>query len=182
MGEGFTNFYYHKDNCYLTIKPASIIKCLTLLRDNKETLFTQLVDIVGIDHHKIKEPRFELIYHFLSHAYNKRIFVVIEVEAGQIIQSIVPIFQNANWYEREVWDLFGISFQDHPHLRRILTDYNFEGHPLRKDFPLVGLKEVRYHEDEGKVVEEPISLSQDYRDFDFESPWKGFSPSDLKED
>ena len=149
-----------------------LINTIQFLKSNDECKFRQLIDIVGVDYPG-EDKRFKLIYLFLSHENNIRIKLSINFETAQKIPSITKIFPSANWMEREVFDMYGINFKNHPDLRRILTDYNFKGHPLRKDFPLTGFSEVRYSEKEKKVIYEPVKLEQNYRDFDFESPWEG---------
>ena len=150
----------------------NILEVIQFLKSNDEFKFRQLIDIAGVDYPE-NEKRFELVYLLLSHEFNTRIKISIKFEMKKKIPSIVKIFPSANWMEREVFDMYGIEFENHPDLRRILTDYNFKGHPLRKDFPLTGFKEVRYSEKEKKVIYEPVKLEQNYRDFDFESPWEG---------
>jgi NADH-quinone oxidoreductase subunit C len=145
---------------------------ILLLKSHDKLKFRQLIDIAGVDYPE-EEKRFNLVYLLLSHEKNIRIKVSINFEIGKKIPSITKIYPSANWMEREVFDMYGVEFTDHPDLRRILTDYNFEGHPLRKDFPLTGFNEVRYSEKEKKVIYEPVKLEQNYRDFDFESPWEG---------
>ena len=136
--------------------------------------FKQLIDIAGIDNlNSDEEKRFKIVYLLLSHEANQRIKIAINIDLNEEVQSIVQIFPSANWMEREVFDMYGIKFKNHPDLRRILTDYNFQGYPLRKDFPLTGFKEVRYSEQEKKVIYEDVKLEQNYRDFDFDSPWEG---------
>jgi len=149
-----------------------LINVILFLKSNDKLKFRQLIDIAGVDYPE-EEKRFNLIYLLLSHEKNIRIKVSINFEIGKKIPTITKIYPSANWMEREVFDMYGIEFTDHPDLRRILTDYNFEGYPLRKDFPLTGFKEVRYSEKEKKVIYEPVKLEQNYRDFDFESPWEG---------
>ena len=149
-----------------------LIEIIQFLKSNDSCKFRQLIDIAGVDYPE-DEKRFQLIYLFLSHEKNLRIKLLIRLDIDQVIQSITKIFPSANWMEREVFDMYGIKFKNHPDLRRILTDYNFKGHPLRKDFPLTGFNEVRYSEKEKKVVYEPVKLEQNYRNFDFESPWEG---------
>ena len=146
-----------------------IIKFLKL--DNKFK-FKQLIDIAAIDYPN-EEKRFELVYLLLSVENNMRVKISIKFETNEKVPSIVKIFPSANWMEREIFDMYGIKFINHPDLRRILTDYNFKGHPLRKDFPLTGFNEVRYSEKEKKVIYEPVKLEQNYRNFDFSSPWEG---------
>lgn len=161
----------------LDVYPNSIVRVLTILRDNPVCKFKVLVDICGVDY--LGEiPRFKIVYHLLSLEHNQRIRVKCGVNADTAMSSVTSIFNSANWYEREIWDLFGIPFANHPDLRRIMTDYNFEGHPLRKDFPLTGYIEVRYNEEEKRVAYEPIRLAQDYRSFDFLSPWEGMIPQE----
>ena len=152
------------------IIPSAIVEVITYLRSKKGFSFTTLIDITAIDF-PAKEKRFQLIYHFLSMTENKRCKITMSVSDQEAVNSVTPVFECANWFEREIFDLFGITFSSHPDLRRILTDYGFEGHPLRKDFPTTGFLEVRYDEVEKRVVYEPTSLTQGYRDFDFLSPW-----------
>jgi len=149
-----------------------LINVIIFLKSHDKLKFKQLIDIAGVDYPE-EEKRFSLIYLLLSHEQNIRIKVSINFEIEKKIPSITKIYPSANWMEREVFDMYGIDFTDHPDLRRILTDYNFKGHPLRKDFPLTGFNEVRYSEKEKKVIYEPVKLEQNYRDFDFESPWEG---------
>jgi NADH-quinone oxidoreductase subunit C len=149
-----------------------LIDVVQFLKLNEKCKFRQLIDIAGVDYPE-DEIRFELVYLFLSHEYNTRIKLLIKFQLSQTINSITKIFPSANWMEREVFDMYGIKFKNHPDLRRILTDYGFKGHPLRKDFPLTGFNEVRYSEKEKKVIYEPVKLEQNYRNFDFESPWEG---------
>ena len=151
---------------------TDLIEIIQFLKSNDSCKFRQLIDIAGVDYPE-DEKRFQLIYLFLSHEKNLRIKLLIRLDIDQVIQSITKIFPSANWMEREVFDMYGIKFKNHPDLRRILTDYNFKGHPLRKDFPLTGFNEVRYSEKEKKVIYEPVKLEQNYRNFDFESPWEG---------
>ena len=151
---------------------SDLIEVIQFLKSNDSCKFRQLIDIAGVDYPE-DEKRFQLIYLFLSHELNLRIKLLIRFDINQVIQSITKIFPSANWMEREVFDMYGIKFKNHPDLRRILTDYNFKGHPLRKDFPLTGFNEVRYSEKEKKVIYEPVKLEQNYRNFDFESPWEG---------
>ena len=149
-----------------------LINVITFLKSNSKLKFRQLIDIAGVDY-PTEEKRFNLVYLLLSHEKNIRIKVSINLELGQKASTLTKIYPSANWMEREVFDMYGIEFTDHPDLRRILTDYNFKGHPLRKDFPLTGFNEVRYSEKEKKVIYEPVKLEQNYRDFDFDSPWEG---------
>jgi NADH-quinone oxidoreductase subunit C len=149
-----------------------LINVIIFLKSHDKLKFRQLIDIAGVDYPE-EEKRFSLIYLMLSHEKNIRIKVSINFEIGKKIPTLTKVYPSANWMEREVFDMYGVEFIDHPDLRRILTDYNFEGHPLRKDFPLTGFTEVRYSEKEKKVIYEPVKLEQNYRDFDFESPWEG---------
>ena len=162
------------DNNELMIETEEtyLIECLQFLKSNDTCKFRQLIDIAGVDYPD-NEKRFQLVYLLLSHELNTRIKLKIQFDSNQVIQSITKIFPSANWMEREVFDMYGIKFKNHPDLRRILTDYGFKGHPLRKDFPLTGFNEVRYSEKEKKVIYEPVKLEQNYRNFDFESPWEG---------
>jgi NADH-quinone oxidoreductase subunit C len=152
------------------IQPSAIVDVVIFLKSTKGFSFTTLIDITAIDF-LAKEKRFQLVYHFLSMTENKRCKIVTAVSDQETVNSITSVFECANWFEREIFDLFGIKFSPHPDLRRILTDYGFEGHPLRKDFPTTGFVEVRYDEVEKRVVYQPTSLTQGYRDFDFLSPW-----------
>ncbi len=158
----------------IEINEKDLIEVVQFLKSNDKCKFRQLVDIAGVDYPE-EEKRFLLVYLFLSHENNLRIKLSINFEPNQIINSITKIFPSANWMEREVFDMYGVKFKNHPDLRRILTDYGFKGHPLRKDFPLTGFNEVRYSEKEKKVIYEPVKLEQNYRNFDFESPWEGTS-------
>ncbi len=160
------------DNLILFSSTDNLIYNINILKRDNNFKFRQLIDILGIDYPQ-KEKRFEVVYLFLSHENNFRISLKINIDEHEIVPTLTNIFPSANWQEREVFDMFGIKFADHPDLRRILTDYEFEGYPLRKDFPLTGYKEVRYSAEYQKVIYEPVKLAQDYRDFDFESPWKG---------
>ena len=149
-----------------------LIEVVQFLKSNNNCKFRQLIDIAGVDYPE-KDKRFQLVYLFLSHENNIRVKILIKFQPNESINSLTKIFPSANWMEREVFDMYGIKFKNHPDLRRILTDYGFKGHPLRKDFPLTGFNEVRYSEKEKKVVYEPVKLEQNYRNFDFESPWEG---------
>ncbi len=157
---------------YLETDKEDLIDICLFLKTNNDTKFRQLIDITVVDYPE-KNKRFEIVYLFLSHEYNQRIVLKYPVSENEVIPSLTNIFPSANWMEREVFDMYGVSFKDHPDLRRILTDYGFEGHPLRKDFPLTGHTEVRYSEDEKKVISEPVKLEQNFRNFDYESPWEG---------
>jgi len=156
----------------IEIGESDLLDVVQFLKLNEKCKFKQLIDIAGVDYPE-NDKRFELIYLFLSHENNTRIKLLIRFELNQNINSITKIFPSANWMEREVFDMYGVKFKNHPDLRRILTDYGFKGHPLRKDFPLTGFNEVRYSEKDKKVIYEPVKLEQNYRNFDFESPWEG---------
>ena len=160
------------DQLYLNIDCDDLIEVLVFLKNNTSTKFRQLVDITAVDYPEENE-RFKVVYLLLSHEFNNRIVLTYSINENEVIPSITEIFPSGNWMEREVFDMYGIKFKDHPDLRRILTDYNFDGFPLRKDFPLTGHNEVRYNEDEKKVIYEPVKLEQNYRNFDYESPWEG---------
>ena len=157
---------------YLTIDNEDLLDVITFLKTNKDTKFRQLIDITAVDYLE-NTKRFKIVYLFLSHEINQRIILNYFINENEVVSSLTKIFPAANWMEREVFDMYGIKFKDHPDLRRILTDYGFEGYPLRKDFPLTGHNEVRYSEDEKKVIYESVKLEQNYRNFDFESPWEG---------
>ena len=156
----------------LNLKQSLLIKAVKILKENENLKFNQFIDLTAVDYPN-KKNRFEMVYIFLSVEFNLRIVIKFLINENDSVESITNLFPAANWYEREVWDLFGIAFNNHPDLRRLLTDYGFIGHPLRKDFPLSGNVEVKYDLIEKKVVYEPIKLTQSFREFDFESPWKG---------
>ena len=160
------------DQLYLSINSEDLLDVILLLKTNKDTKFKQLIDITAVDYPENKK-RFKIVYLLLSHEFNQRILVSYFINENEKISSLVNIFPSANWMEREIFDMYGIKFNDHPDLRRILTDYGFEGFPLRKDFPLTGHNEVRYSEEDKKVIYEPVKLEQNYRNFDYESPWEG---------
>ena len=157
---------------YITIHSEDLLDVVLLLKTNKNTKFRQLIDITAADYPE-NQQRFKMIYLLLSHEFNQRIILSYFINENEPISSLTKIFPSANWMEREIFDMYGIKFTNHPDLRRILTDYGFQGHPLRKDFPLTGHNEVRYSENEKKVIYEPVKLEQNYRNFDFESPWEG---------
>ena len=157
---------------YLETDKDDLVDICLFLKTNNDTKFRQLIDITVVDYPE-RIQRFDVVYLFLSHEFNQRIVLKYSISENEVIPSLTNLFPSANWMEREVFDMYGIEFIDHPDLRRILTDYNFDGYPLRKDFPLTGFKEVRYSEKEKKVIYEPVKLEQNYRDFDFESPWEG---------
>ena len=156
----------------ITIEDNNLIDVLLFLKTNPSTKFRQLIEITAVDYPE-KDQRFRMVYLLLSHESNSRIVIDYYIKENKIVPSITNIYPSANWMEREVFDMYGIEFKDHPDLRRILTDYNFKGHPLRKDFPLTGHNEVRYSEEDKKVIYEPVKLEQNYRNFDYESPWEG---------
>ena len=156
----------------LTVKRESLIKVATFLRDDAAMLFTILLDVCGVDYPERPE-RFEAVYHLLSTRHNQRIRLKVITNETTPVPSLVDVFPTAGWFEREAWDLYGILFAGNPDLRRILTDYGFEGHPLRKDFPLTGFVQARYDEEQKRVVYEPVKLTQEFRNFDFLSPWEG---------
>ena len=157
---------------YVDTDKEHLIDISLFLKTNNETKFRQLIDITVVDYPE-RNQRFDVVYLFLSHEFNQRIILRYSISENEVIPSLTGIFPSSNWMEREVFDMYGVSFKDHPDLRRILTDYGFEGHPLRKDFPLTGHSEVRYSEDEKKVISEPVKLEQNFRNFDYESPWEG---------
>ena len=157
---------------YLSINFDDLLDVVLFLKTNKNTSFKQLIDITAVDYPE-SQKRFKVAYLLLSHEFNHRIILSYFINESDKILSLTNIFPSANWMEREIFDMYGIGFSNHPDLRRILTDYGFEGYPLRKDFPLTGHKEVRYSEDEKKVIYEPVKLEQNYRNFDYESPWEG---------
>ena len=156
----------------IQINKESLLDVVIFLKKNSSTKFRQLIDITAVDYIG-SENRFKMIYLFLSHEYNLRINITFSINENEVVNSLTKIFPSANWMEREVFDMYGIKFNDHPDLRRILTDYGFSGHPLRKDFPITGHSEVRYSEEKKKVVYEPVKLEQNYRNFDYSSPWEG---------
>tara|TARA_Y100000741_G_scaffold363834_1_gene353045 strand:- start:785 stop:1375 length:591 start_codon:yes stop_codon:yes gene_type:complete len=157
---------------FISIDDSNLNQVLLFLKTNSTTKFRQLIEVTAVDYPE-RDKRFKLIYLLLSHETNSRIVVDCNIKENEIVPSITSIFPSANWMEREVFDMYGIEFKNHPDLRRILTDYDFKGHPLRKDFPLTGHNEVRYSEEDKKVIYEPVKLEQNYRNFDYESPWEG---------
>ena len=160
------------DQLFIDVDIENLISTILFLKTNEKCRFKQLIDITAVDYPE-KEKRFKIVYLLLSHEKNLRIVINTHINEKVVVPSITKIFPSANWMEREVFDMYGVSFKDHPDLRRILTDYGFEGYPLRKDFPLTGHTEVRYSEAKKKVISEEVKLDQEYRDFDFESPWEG---------
>lgn len=159
----------------ILVRTPSIVKVVTFLRDDTTCLFKQVVDVCGVDY-PAREQRFDVVYHLLSMKHNQRVRVKVQTDEDTAVPSITGVFNAAGWFERETWDMYGVVFSDHPDLRRILTDYGFEGHPLRKDFPLTGYVELRYDEEQKRCVYEPVKLTQDFRSFDFLSPWEGQGP------
>ena len=162
------------DQLVAIVEKEDIAKLLIFLRDDVNCQFKQLMDICGVDYPE-RPKRFEVVYNLLSLVHNNRVTVKVMLDDNSSIPSVSKVFSSADWWEREIWDLFGIFFSGHPDLRRILTDYGFDGHPLRKDFPLTGYVEVRYDDAQKRVVYEPVKLTQEYRDFDFLSPWEGMN-------
>jgi len=160
------------EQLYLYIDSEDLIDVTLFIKSNENTKFRQLIDVTVVDYPE-NTQRFKLVYLFLSHEFNQRIILSYLINENELIPSLTSIYPAANWMEREVFDMYGVKFKDHPDLRRILTDYGFEGHPLRKDFPLTGHTEVRYSEELKKVIKEPVKLEQNYRNFDYESPWEG---------
>ena len=156
----------------ICIEDNNLIEVMIFLKTHLSTKFKQLIDITAVDYPE-RDKRFKMVYLLLSHEKNSRIKIEFDIKEGEILSSLTSIFPSANWMEREVFDMYGVEFKDHPDLRRILTDYGFKGHPLRKDFPLTGHNEVRYSEADKKVIYEPVKLEQNYRNFDYESPWEG---------
>ena len=160
------------DQINICIEDNNLIEVMIFLKTHSSTKFKQLIDITTVDYPE-RDKRFKMVYLLLSHEKNSRIKIEFDIKESEILSSLTSIFPSANWMEREVFDMYGIEFKDHPDLRRILTDYGFKGHPLRKDFPLTGHNEVRYSEEDKKVIYEPVKLEQNYRNFDYESPWEG---------
>lgn len=170
------------DEVSVTVAAAALPELLTWLRDEPSLLFRELIDLCGVDYPE-RERRFEVVYHLLSMHHNLRLRVKLETDEATPVPSVIAVFPTAGWFERETWDMYGILFSGNPDLRRLLTDYGFEGHPLRKDFPLTGYVEMRYDEQQKRVVYEPVQLRQDFRAWDFLSPWEGgggYLPGDEK--
>ncbi|MEM8569420.1 MAG: NADH-quinone oxidoreductase subunit C [Pseudomonadota bacterium] len=170
--DAVVNSAFANNELTLTVTASTLVDFVGFLKTDGACRFTTLIDVTAIDWPE-RDRRFDLVYHFLSMHLNQRIRVRAEVREDEIVPSIVEAFPVANWYEREVFDMYGILFSGHPDLRRILTDYGFRGHPMRKDFPTTGYVEVRYDEEQKRVVYEPVKLTQEYRQFDFMSPWEG---------
>jgi len=165
----------------VTVPAERIVPVLVRLRDDPQFLFEQLIDVCGVDYPD-RSQRFEVVYSLLSVSLNRRLRVKVATDEDTPVPSAVPVYPSANWFERETWDMYGIFFSDHPDLRRILTDYGFDGHPMRKDFPLTGYVELRYDPDQRRVVYEPVKLAQDFRTFDFTSPWEAITEIQLPGD
>jgi len=172
LGPSVTGYALSFGELTLTAQAADIVPVLRFLRDDQRCLFWCLIDITAVDWPS-RERRFDVVYHLLSPRHNARIRIKIETDEATPVPSVIEVFPSADWYERETYDLYGVVFTGHPDMRRILTDYGFEGHPLRKDFPLTGFVEVRYDDELKRVVYEPVRLTQEFRDFDFLSPWEG---------
>jgi len=181
LGDAILSHELINGEVVLTAKTESIVKVLQFLRDDSECEFKMLVSLCGVDYPE-REKRFEVVYNMLSLTQNNRMRVKIQAGEEDFVPSVVSVFSTANWFEREAWDLYGIYFDGHPDLRRILTDYGFEGHPLRKDFPLTGHVELRYDEEQRRVVYESVHLTQDFRSFDYLSPWEGMTDVQLPGD
>ncbi len=176
IGARLAGHFIQFDELTLEVNPGDIETVLRFLRDDSQCAFTQLIDLCGVDYPQ-RPLRFNVVYHLLSMTKNQRIRIKLQAGEETRVPSVTDLFDTANWFEREAFDMYGILFSGHPDLRRILTDYGFDGFPLRKDFPLTGHVEVRYDDDQKKVVYEPVSLVQEFRDFDFESPWEGVAVS-----
>ena len=172
LGEVILSNQIIGEELVLNVDRDAIVKVLTFLRDDVNCQFKMLMELCGVDYPERKD-RFDVVYCLLSLTLNQRIRVKIQTDVDVAVPSVVEVFSAANWWEREAWDLFGIYFSNHPDLRRILSDYGFEGHPLRKDFPLTGYVELRYDDEQKRVVYEPVKLNQEFRNFDFLSPWEG---------
>ena len=172
LGDALLEILDAGDELVLLVRRDSIVKVLTYLRDDQNCQFKQLMDVTAVDLPE-REERFDVVYNMLSPRQNLRIRVKLSTDETTPVPTVAGVFSSAIWLEREVWDMYGVLFADHPDLRRILTDYGFDGHPLRKDFPLTGYVEVRYDEDQKRVVYEPVKLTQEFRQFDFVSPWEG---------
>ena len=172
LGDAVTGNTMRLGELSVEINRDDVLKVIKFLRDDVNCQFLTLLDVCGVDYPEDDE-RFEIVYHMLSMTHNNRIRIKLRTDEDTPVASVTSLFSSANWWEREIWDLFGVAFIDHPDLRRILTDYGFEGHPLRKDFPLTGYVEVRYDDAQKRIVYEPVKLTQEFRSFDFLSPWEG---------
>ena len=181
FGDKLTSSEIDKGELVLIVESRDLFGVMSFLRDDQNCLFNQLIDLCGVDYPD-REPRFEVVYNLLSMKHNNRIRVKLKTNDDVPVPSIVGIHPSAGWFERECWDLYGLFFDGNPDLRRILTDYGFEGHPLRKDFPLTGFVEMRYDEEQKRVIYEPVKLTQDFRSFDFLSPWEGMTDVQLPGD
>lgn len=181
LADAVSGFVFAKDELVFAAKADDLPRVLKFLRDDKECQFTILIDLCGVDYPD-RPARFEVVYNLLSVRQNNRVRVVVAAEEEQQVPSVVDLFSAAGWFEREVWDMYGVLFSGNPDLRRILTDYGFEGHPQRKDFPLTGYVELRYDEEKRRVVYEPVKLTQDFRKFDYLSPWEGMTDVQLPGD
>jgi NADH-quinone oxidoreductase subunit C len=175
LGEALLESVLTRAELTVVVRASAIVRVLTYLRDEPNCQFRMLIDLCGVDFPE-REARFEVVYHLLSLKHNQRIRVKVATDEATPVPSVTGVFGAAQWYEREAWDMYGIYFSEHPDLRRLLTDYGFEGHPLRKDFPQTGYVEMRYDDGQQRVVYEPVALRQDWRSFDFLSPWEGASP------
>jgi NADH-quinone oxidoreductase subunit C len=172
LGAKVTNAVLAYGELTLSAEPADIVEVLTFLKKDARCQFVSFIDICGADYPS-REKRFDVVYHLLSPRQNQRIRVKVQADEDTQVPSAFGVFPGADWFEREAWDLYGVMFTDHPDMRRLLTDYGFEGHPLRKDFPLTGFVEVRWDDEQKRVVNEPVRLAQEFRNFDFLSPWEG---------
>ncbi len=181
FGDKLTSAEIEKGELVLIVESRDLLGVISFLRDDQNCLFNQLIDLCGVDYPD-RDPRFEVVYNLLSMKHNHRIRVKLKTNDDVAVPSIVGIHPSAGWFERECWDLYGLFFDGNPDLRRILTDYGFEGHPLRKDFPLTGFVEMRYDEEQKRVIYEPVKLTQDFRSFDFLSPWEGMTDVQLPGD
>ncbi len=181
LSASVTNYTFIKDELVVWVKTKDIEKMLDFLRDDKECTFQTFIDVTAVDFPE-REKRFEVVYNLLSMRHNHRIRVKLDISENELVPSVIGVYSAAGWFEREVWDMYGIMFNGHPDLRRILTDYGFEGHPQRKDFPLSGHVELRYCEELKRVVYEPVKLTQDFRSFDYLSPWEGLTDVQLPGD
>lgn len=181
LEDSIVEHYFEKDELVFNVKRESIRDVLHFLKDDKECAFELLVDLCGVDYPD-RDERFEVVYNLLSLKQNHRIRLKVSASEDEIVPSVIGIYATAGWFEREVWDMYGVMFEGNPDLRRILTDYGFEGHPQRKDFPLTGYVELRYDEELKRVVYEPVQLTQDFRNFDYLSPWEGMTDVQLPGD
>ena len=179
LGEDCQLVAHDKDELDVLVVRTRIADVLQKLRDDPDIAMNQLMDVAGADYPD-RPMRFDVVYNLLSLRHNWRVRVKVQTDESSLVPTVTRVYPSAGWFEREVWDLFGVRFSGHPDLRRILTDYGFEGHPLRKDFPLTGYVEVRYDSEQRRVVYEPVKLPQDFRNFDFLSPWEGMLPGDEK--